>query len=147
MPGGGSWTQNVALQMAVNAALFAAQVAPNGAVRVKVLCLCVIITCHHYAVAHEFLQRARVAMLFVHAFQPFPGASVYRNDDDFALLAVCSCYCSRTMVEEILHTLMIYISVGNYVKMAREDHSHTRCPQATLQNFHKLTAVKSNFTS
>lgn len=38
-------------------------------------------------------------MLFAHALQPFAGASVYRDSDNCALLAVCSCHCSKTMVE------------------------------------------------
>jgi len=53
----------------------------------------------HISTLHLYTHSCSVATLFAHAFQPFAGPSVYRDSDDFALLAVCSCHCSRTMVE------------------------------------------------
>jgi len=55
----------------------------------------------HLHIAQLHIHSCSVAILFAHAFQPFAGASFYRhvNSDKFALLAVCPCHCSRTMVE------------------------------------------------
>ncbi len=80
--------------IAVNAALFAAQVASNGAVTqwgVKVdLC------CTYLVVFYRCVPAARLCCLRI-LFRVLPilafaSPSIYTDSDDCALLAVCSCH-------------------------------------------------------